>query len=478
MCNFLSTVNVGKEKERMNALYLTVVISLFYVPGLNAQPNQLAFSSTEIRDDLAYLHHSLEDTHFNLFAYVSRERFAQHYAKVVATVGQDSLTSLQAISLFQRVISAANTGHAEIDFPAADYIAYGKQGGTVFPLEVALEDGKAYVRKNFSVKASIQPGDELLSINGQGIQEIVAAIHPQLSAESTYLKNAKFEFWSLPRLYWQAYGSHENFEVIVRSAEQTTKHQLPSVGLIEGYEIPREDILTSNRRFEIHNNAAYLNPGNFSGDEEEYRQFIDSAFSTINQAAPDHLIIDLRNNAGGHNELSDYLVAFLSDKPFCWHARFTLKSSRILKEQTRLTADTTDAYFREILNRADGEVYPYSFAPYPPHPAAKRFHGEVFVLVNRQTYSMAAMTAAMLKDLGLATIVGEESGDHPTLHASQFSFPLPNTGVVVKVPKGYMVRAGGGEQPRGVLPDVFIRDHLLDDKDEILTGLLAKLNDK
>jgi len=432
----------------------------------------------DILADLAYLRHSLEATHFDLFAYVDRTSFDQHYAEVAATVGEDSLTNLRAVSLFQRVISAANTGHAEIDFPAADYIAYGKQGGTVFPLEVALEGGKAYVRKNFSAKAFIQPGDELLSINGQGIQEIVAAIHPQLSAESTYLKNAKLEFWSLPRLYWQVYGSHENFEVVVRSDGQTNKYQLASVGLIEGYEIPRKDILSSNRRFELHKNAAYLNPGNFSGNEAEYRQLIDSAFTTINQAAPDHLIIDLRNNAGGHNAFSDYLVAFLADKPFRWHASFNLKSSQLLKEQTRLTADTTDAYFREILDRANGEVYPYSFNPYPPHPAAKRFHGEVYALVNRQTYSMAAMTAAVLKDLGLATIVGEESGDHPTLHASQFSFPLPNTGMVVKVPKGYMVRAGGGEQANGVLPDVFIRDHLLDDKDEILTGLLAKLQDK
>ena len=445
---------------------------------LKAQSGGSKFSPEEIRYDLNYLKNSLEDAHYNLYAYVSREAFAANYDEVVASVDHDSLSNVQAVTLFQRVISAANTGHAEIDFPAADYIAYGRKGGTVFPLEVALEDGTAYVRKNFSANEDIQTGDEILSINGKDIGEIITAIHPQLSAESVYLKNAKLEFWSLPRLYWQLFGEHKIFTVTTRNGQKKSTQTVAAVSLIEGYEIPRSDLLASNPRLTHYDGAAYVNPGNFSGDEVEFRRFIDSAFVSINQAKTEKLIIDLRNNAGGHNDFSDYLLAYLADKPFRWHTDFSLKSSQILKERTRLTADTTDAYFREILDRADGEVYPYRFEPYPPHPAAKRFRGEVYALVNRQTYSMAAVTAAVLKDLGLATIVGEESGDYPTLHAAQFSYPLPNTGVVVKVPKGYMVRAGGGEQARGVLPDVFIRDHLLDDTEEVLTGLLAKLKSR
>lgn len=448
-----------------------------FSPHLNAQSDANRFSNEDIIDDLDYLKSSLEDAHYNLYAYVSREAFTANYGEVVASVDHDSLSNHQAITLFQRVISAANTGHAEIDFPAADYIAYGRQGGTVFPLELALEDGKAYVRKNFSTNAAIQPGDELLQINGTTIGKIITAIHPQLSAESTYLKNAKLEFWSFPRLYWQLYGAQESFEVTTTKGQIEKTQTVTAVGLIEDYEIPRTDLLANDRHFEFYGAAAYLNPGNFSGDEAGFRHFIDSAFTSINQAKTKNLIVDLRNNAGGHNDFSDYLVAFLADDPFRWHARFTLKSSQRLKAQTRLTADTTDAYFREILRRADGEIYPYRFESYSPHAVERRFRGRVYVLVNRQTYSMAAVVAALLQDLDFATVVGEESGDYPTLHAAQFSYPLPNTGVIVKVPKGYMVRAGGGETAEGVQPDIFIRDHLLDETDEVLTALLNRIQD-
>ncbi|MFK8165636.1 MAG: S41 family peptidase [Lewinella sp.] len=457
-----------------------VVAFLCLLPSLhlNAQSVGLKFPSEEILDDLNYLKTSLEDTHYNLYAYVSREDFIANYQEIVAAINQDSLTQLQAITLFQRVISAANTGHAEIDFPAAAYLTYGKQNGTVFPLEVALEDNKVYVRKNYSSNTAIQPGDELLRINGTNIQEIITAIHPQLSAESIYLKNAKLEFWSLPRLYWQLYGQHKNFDITVKSGKRTSTHTLAAVGLFEGYEIPRKDVLASNRRFELFNNSAYLNPGNFSGDEVIFRRFIDSAFTTINQAASQNLIIDLRNNAGGHDAFSDYLSAYIAHRPFRWHAGFTLKSSSLLKDQTRLTADTTDAYSQAILTHPDGDIFTYEFPLYKPHSTKMRFIGNVYVLINRQTYSMAAVTAALFQDQDLAIIVGEESGDYPTLHASQFSYPLPNTSIRVKVPKGYIVRNGGGLQTEGVQPDFLLQDHLLDDTDEVLTALLAKLEGK
>jgi C-terminal processing protease CtpA/Prc len=91
---------------------------------------------------------------------------------------------------------------------------------------------------------------------------------------------------------------------------------------------------------------------------------------------------------------------------------------------------------------------------------------------------MAAVAAAEIKDYRFATIVGEETGDFPTLHASQFSYTLPITGVLVKVPKGYIVRPNGNEVLKGVIPDIKIRDHLLDEKDEILNKLLETLRRK
>ena len=126
----------------------------------------------------------------------------------------------------------------------------------------------------------------------------------------------------------------------------------------------------------------------------------------------------------------------------------------------------------EIESLEDGTVYPYIFDPYPPQPMENRFSGNVYVLVNRQTHSQAAVMAAQMQDYGFATIVGEETGDFPSLCASQYSFGLPITGLNVKVSKGHIVRVNGSKAPEGVIPDIIIKDHLLDEDDEILAGLL------
>ena len=53
---------------------------------------------------------------------------------------------------------------------------------------------------------------------------------------------------------------------------------------------------------------------------------------------------------------------------------------------------------------------------------------------------------------------------------------FPNTKIPVKVPKGYMVRVNKSKKTEGVKPEITIKDHLLDDEDEILETLLQRLD--
>lgn len=43
---------------------------------------------------------------------------------------------------------------------------------------------------------------------------------------------------------------------------------------------------------------------------------------------------------------------------------------------------------------------------------------------------------------------------------------------MVKIAKGYIVRVNGSEAVHGVLPDIVVNDHLLDNDDEILQTAL------
>ena len=61
-------------------------------------------------------------------------------------------------------------------------------GGTLFPLELSIEDGKTYIRKNFSDNKTLNAGTQIVAIDKVEIQKIISGIYPQLSAETPYFK--------------------------------------------------------------------------------------------------------------------------------------------------------------------------------------------------------------------------------------------------------------------------------------------------
>jgi hypothetical protein len=438
-------------------------------------------SAKDVELDFAYLYESLQRTHYNLFAFRSKKDYDSLYHAKSREIAGDSLSLLQTVTFFQSLVSYSNTGHCEIDFPAQSYIQYAYTGGTVFPLELAFEDGKVYVRKNMSSDSSLKEGIEVLTIDHVPVNEFQKRFYEVISAENEYSRNAKLEFWSFPRLYYQIYGSKSEWRIQIRLGSGGVESKVVSAVSVIEYESRRGGEVVSPRRdFKYFGKTAYLSPGSFGGTddggESAFKRFIDSAFLQLRLHATRTLVIDLRNHPGGHNVYSDFLISYFARRPFKWHSGFALKTSEILKRQTRLQADTTDGYSRAILSNGDGAIFSYDFGAQHPAPASKRFHGKVYVLVNRQTYSMAAVAAALIQDYKFGTIVGEETGDPPTLYASQFSYTLPRTGIVVEVPKGYIIRPNGDRSFGLLKPDILIKDHLLDGVDEGLTGILRKID--
>lgn len=467
--------------NRLKIFYSFII--LFFVGPMFGQYKDQNFATKDVESDLEYLYQSLQETHYNLFAFTSKKDYLTTFTSIKEKIKGDSLSSLQTVSLFQTLVSFANTGHCEIDFPVQSYIKYAYAGGTVFPLELAFEQGKVYTRKNLSDNTIISHGNEILNIDGKPMDQLLEMLHPFVSAERAYFKKAKMEFWSFPRLYFQAYGTKNEWLVQLKDSNNNTFNTTIKAIPVIDYETKRNgELVNPQQTFRYYGKIAYLNPGAFgssdSNGEVLFEKYIDSVFADIKIRGSSNLIIDLRCNPGGHNAYSDYLIGYFANKPFKWYSSFSIKTSKILKEHTRSQIDTSDNYSKTILSNADGKIFPYEFPAYNPVENSKRFNGKIYVLINRQTYSMAAVVAALIQDYKFGKIVGEETGDLPTLYASQFSYSLPKTGVLVKVPKGYIVRPSGNKDLVGVKPDIEIKDHLLDDQDEILENLLKKIGEK
>jgi len=84
---------------------------------------------------------------------------------------------------------------------------------------------------------------------------------------------------------------------------------------------------------------------------------------------------------------------------------------------------------------------------------ADALDGKVWVLIDQPSFSNAAVVAALVQDLGTATLLGEETADLVTTYGAVERFSLPNSGAEIVYPKAYMVRHSGNESVHGVVPD-------------------------
>ena len=462
-------------KQHYFLLKTFVLIALIFI-SIHTSASEASFNQQQVLEDISNLYESLIETHYNPYAYISKKQLKRQYKTLKSSVTKSSYSLLETIKLYQQLVSSINNGHTEIDFPAASYFKYAESGGTLFPMEITIEDNKALIRANHSIQSSIKKGTELLEINGQPISAILNEIYPLISAERQYFKNAKLEVYTFPRYYWYAYGQQDSFVITVRNQDSVTQHTVEAIDVFDDFEAKKDEILDAQPQIDFFDDTAYLNPGHFSGNESKYQQFIENAFAEINAKASKNLIIDLRNNSGGNDSFSDYLVSYIADKAFKWNSEFSLRTSTLLKQDTKINRDLTKPYWRSIMDNETGTQYEFQFDQHPPVSKNKRYKGKVYVLVNRHSHSQAAVTAAQIQDYGWGLVVGEETGDYATLYASQFQYALPNTGIVVKISKGYIVRVNGSKKPTGVIPTIIIKDHLLDETDEILTGLLRHLS--
>ncbi|NVK73124.1 MAG: peptidase S41 [Oceanospirillaceae bacterium] len=423
------------------------------VIGFGQSFGQSKFAPTVIRANLHYVDDVLRDSHYNPYLYASRDEIDSALVYALESVGDDSLSSRGANGVIQRFVSSLNNGHTTLTPPFQEYIDYARAGGTVFPLDLSLNQNGVHIKKSYTRTSELKEGVPVISIDGRPIEEVVEEMGFYVPAENRYFKRAKMESLSFPRLYWMVFGRQDSFEVEVQIEGDPVKVKMAAVPAIQGFEMKHDEVLNASMNLAFVDNSALLNPGPFGGDFDKYSSFIDSAFQVIGERGVEELYIDLRNNPGGDDAFSDYMVSYLANRPFRWCSEFHLRSSEALKKHTRATSDTMSDYARSILHAENGMTYEYVFERYDQQREEKRFTGRVYVLINRQTHSQACVTAAQITDYGLGTTIGEKTGEYPSLCASLFPITLPETRFVLQISKGYIIRVNGDTSHEGLIPE-------------------------
>ncbi|WP_157981033.1 S41 family peptidase [Pseudidiomarina insulisalsae] len=399
----------------------TLFASLLLLVSLNcsyAQQSTTTFTPAQLREDFSQLYQNLQSGSYDLFAHYPQVHYDRDYQNFLAALEQP-LTKLEAQKLFMRFVALARIAHTRIDFPVADYRSFLENSGKTLPFDLRIHTEGVFIYEG-------EQAVYRMTLRDAQSQEIYTVTQPTLAQ----------------------------------------KDQLQSV----------TDASTAERKlrdYEVRaDGIGYLKPGPFyniyaSSDAEvwdttEFHSFIDEAFTALKQAEVTRVLIDLRGNPGGTNSFSDHMLAWIADQPFKFASDFRVKVSPLARQanQQRLqgnpTAGDTSLQLEDFYARhQEGDIISFPLADTPPHGATKSMAGtEVFILVDRYSFSNAVSVASIAQDYGFATVIGEKTADLATTYAAMEHFTLRHTGIEVGFPKAHIIRPNGDLKADGVTPDI------------------------
>jgi hypothetical protein len=478
----------------MRGKYLIILITAFFYSNCLSQP-LTKFSAKAVQEDLKYLYETLVTSHYDLYVNTRKDVFDKEYKRISELI-TDSLTTIQINRLFQPFTALSKLEHCSMEFPLNSYISFLQRGGKVFPLNVNIEKNQVLISDDFSTDSSVVQGDEIISLNGRPIEEVLQGIYCYLSGESNDVKNTwAVGLYSFPRLHWIVYDRCDTFNIGIRKRDGSGINvkvaAIPAIEF-EGKIAIKKPVLDPHRGFSFIGDIAYLHPGQFAnmagggsiGSEKEayesgeFRRFLDSCFLEIYKKKARCLIVDLQGNPGGSNTFSDPMVAFFATKPFSFCSKFIVRTSQKTKDFWKDISDPTLMELRkEILTHENGSRFEVSITKYQARQDSLRFRGKVYVLINRYTYSNATVTAAMIQDYGFGKLVGKGTVDAPTVYGSIQNFRLPNTQMLVSYPKALTIRPNGDTSLHGVVPDYEVKDNQFSNNDDILDYALKLIRE-
>jgi C-terminal processing protease CtpA/Prc len=233
---------------------------------------------------------------------------------------------------------------------------------------------------------------------------------------------------------------------------------------------------------------AHLTYSAFGENVEEGQAFMKRSFEAIRSKGSRALILDVRYNLGGEDELGALLFSHLAGAPFKYYEDLIVMrmsgSYNFAKYEDGGRLRTVPEGMAKLL--ADGKIHivtdPLLGLQQTSEPA---FTGPVYILINGGSFSTTAEFLTEVHYHHRATFIGEESGGayygNNSGEVSKITLPNTKMGLYIPLVSGYMFVGGKHEHEaaRGVIPDFPVERTIADllagvDRDFELALTLAR----
>jgi hypothetical protein len=493
----------------MKIVVVSVLVVLMWgcasVEKYNARLNT-SCSVQQLRSDVDYVHHKLEQLHPSLYRYADKETLGRKFDSLKFAI-TTPMTGREFFFRLSPVVASVRQGHTRLSLPPRRLNRKeeekSRHTGTspLASLRFGWFDHHLFLTEKIAADSTLKPGSEFLSIDSITPQQLYAKYSPTFASDgfnATFhdrVFNKRFaSYFYLEKGFRDSLLCRVSYQGITRSvwikrasaqkgkrakkilSEQAKQEQkaFAKAKRLQGYD-PIAKVFSKEFHFVTKDSTvAMLTIRNFV--KGKYQRFYANTFSRIDSQKTKTLIVDLRDNTGGYLADIQCLYSYLAERDFhfiepalvtsktsLWHdAYFNVQSPgqlalRVIGIPGKLAYNLYTSLITH--KKEDGRYYFY----YPPiwkkHPKSDRFRGKVYVLTNGCSFSASSVLSANLKGSGRATFVGEETGGsfNSCVAGQMPSFTLPASKLrlsfgLYEVTTPYSCLPDG----RGIMPDTRI----------------------
>lgn len=371
------------------------------------------FPVEELKSDFRELVNKLKKYHPRLYSYTSEAAFENRFKVILGNLNSD----LNIEEFYLRIaplVASVKCSHTGIRLPR-DYQQDLSDHGHFFPLKLYISDKRAYFLSAPGVPGvNLQPGSVVLAINNKPISEIIGELLSIIPSEGNCMSTKYQELNRDFSSYFRLVDPSERFQVEYSAAGskgsiQVDANTYASLDLKEPSALPLRSF-----SFHTQSNAdiGVLEVSSFGiRNMEAYLAFLDSTFRIMEDVPK--LLLDLRDNQGGHPIFAAQLFSYLNGNDFIYFQR---------------NPDVED--FEPLYNVMG--------------PNQLHYKGNIYVLVNGGCLSSTGHLISLLKYHTGALFIGEEPGSSFLCNDMSVQLKLPNTGMEVNIPRTTFVTAVSG----------------------------------
>lgn len=463
----------------------------------------LTFTPAQIEEDVRILRKTLQYIHPNLYKYRDSLQLEKDFQVLKAQMlaSPDLLTAYKALSQFATRIKCSHTftnpWNQSTQIKKAIFYQPDK-----LPFSFQRIGKRLFLDKNASQDTSLDKGLEILRINGVSSEEVMTRLAKYITSDGdNYEKRLqrltlsgaeKFELFDI--FYPLEFGSPSLFQLTLKdhTSGSVFETQVDALSKTARTAILQERYQNLSTQYEdrwqfkiINAETAHLKIQSFANYNSDFKwqKFLADAFQTLNEKSIQHLIIDIRDNEGGNDEIAKYILERIITQPITIETPAPYTVYRQVPEELRPHISTWEKRPYDWGNKVQAidngrfvlktqsakRQTKYS-------PKSGGFKGKSYLLTNAENSSATHIMATYVKRYKLATIVGQETGGNQKgLNGNHYFFHrLPNTRVEIDIPLfGINILPDTPETPNsGIIPDVIVEKNSSD----LINGIDTEMN--